>query len=77
MTELFSQKTKNLRKEKEKKISQKYHMIKFFERKKLTRKIRQLESQLKTSTTDDAKKLKLEREITDTENDLAVLIYVM
>jgi hypothetical protein len=76
MTELFSQKTKNLRKEKEKKISQKYHMIKFFERKKLTRKIRQLESQLKTSTTDDAK-LKLEREITDTENDLAVLIYVM
>lgn len=76
MTELFSQKTKNLRKEKEKKISQKYHMIKFFERKKLTRKIRQLESQQKTSTTDDAK-LKLEREITDAENDLAVLSYVM
>jgi hypothetical protein len=65
-----------LQKIKEKKFSQKYHMIKFFERKKLTRKFLQLEKTLDQETaaeTPNRKKITLlENERQELENKLTV-----
>jgi hypothetical protein len=65
-----------LQKIKEKKFSQKYHMIKFFERKKLTRKFLQLEKTLDQETAAEAPNRKkitlLENERQELENKLTV-----
>lgn len=68
---IIPQKVCNVQKEREKKNAVRYHMVKFFERKKLTRKIRSIDSKIKKSeSSKELKKLNKERD--SVKEDLAV-----
>lgn len=71
---LTETKIANVEKEKEKRNATKYHMVKFFERKKLTRKIRKIDAELKSVTDRKQEKaLKIERQ--RVIEDLAYVMY--
>lgn len=64
--------------EKKRKNAVKYHMVKFIERKKLTRLIRSLETKLKSGEEEgggDKKRSKIEKKIKKLKEDLAYVMY--
>lgn len=63
------------KKERTRKNSTKYHMVRFLERKKVTRKVRSLESKLKSASAAESVDLNKQRD--SLLNDLAYIMYVV
>jgi len=74
LAEMRSLKERNELQEKEKKLSTKYHMIKFVERKKITRKIRVVDTKLKGNMNDNDR-ARLEESRLSLEGDLTYVMY--
>ena len=71
LNSLKSANDRNKLREKEKVLSKKYHMVKFFERKKLTRSVRAVDNKLKEDPNDKA----LNKERKRLLKDLAYVLY--
>ncbi len=74
LVEMRELKDANEQNEKDKKVQQKYHMIKFVERKKITRKIRVVDTKLKANLNDKDRGA-LEESRSSLEQDLTYIMY--
>lgn len=72
--ELAAMKENNIQKEIKRKHESKYHMVKFFERRKITRKIHKVINALKKSENGEEGKEKMERLKARLEDDLTYIM---
>jgi DNA repair exonuclease SbcCD ATPase subunit len=77
ITILQQNKEENIQKEIKRKHESRYHMVKFFERKKVTRLIGKIIKDMKNSTEDAKKTKELEKKKATLEADLTYIMYVI